>query len=116
MLTKGASTAEIFTTFLKRLRERLGHDRQIYIICDNAPIHDGANRDAPFRRYNFEVQFTPPYYPELNAVELVFSQWQHAFKERTTRSKQAIRKHIKAVIKAISIDSRSNFDHVLDII
>jgi len=44
MLTKGASTAEILTTFLKRLRERLGHERQIYIICDNAPILDSEFR------------------------------------------------------------------------
>jgi len=72
MLTKGASTAESFTTFLKCLRERLGHERQIYIICGSDPIHDCESRDGTFRSYNCEVQFTPPNCPELNAVELVF--------------------------------------------
>jgi len=116
MLTKGASTAESFTTFLKCLRERVGHQRQIYIVCGSDPMHDCVNRDGIFRSYNYEVQFTPPSCPELNAVELVFSQWKHAFKERTTHTKQDIRKEIKAVMEATPIDSRGNYDHVLDII
>ena len=64
-----------FWEFLKMFREASAcADRRVLVITDNAPYHR-AKIHAPWRteqRPNFELDFLPPYSPELNPIERVW--------------------------------------------
>ena len=83
MCTKGKLTAAVFLDFLKRLIMKA--DSPIFLIVDGHPVH----RSAAVRKFalgtggRLRLFYLPPYAPDLNPDELV---WSHVKHHRLGRS------------------------------
>jgi len=75
-LIKGAVRAPEFVAFLKNLRRHLAN-RKLLIVWDRLPAH----RSRLVRDYvesqagALQLEFLPPYAPELNPVEYLWAHW-----------------------------------------
>lgn len=71
---KGTVNAEIFLRFLQRVKRLMG-GRKLILIIDNLRVHK-ANTVMAYRQKErrwLRVEYLPPYAPELNPVEYVWS-------------------------------------------
>ena len=59
-----------FQQFLLELQEKLPDTGDVFIVLDNAPIHTTLPTTL---RQNIHIKHIPPYSPQLNAIEEVFS-------------------------------------------
>ena len=74
------TTGEAFGRFLKKIRVWMDTDRKLYLVLDNAPAHrTQANKDLA-TRLDIELLFMPPYTPELNSIEPLWSVIKRDFK------------------------------------
>jgi transposase len=74
------TTGEAFGRFLKKIRVWMDTDRKLYLVLDNAPAHrTQVNRDLA-ARLDIELLYMPPYTPELNSIEALWSVIKRDFK------------------------------------
>jgi transposase len=74
------TTGEAFGRFLKKIRVWMDTDRKLYLVLDNAPAHrTQVNRDLA-ARLDIELLYMPPYTPELNSIEPLWSVIKRDFK------------------------------------
>jgi transposase len=77
-LLPGAVRAPAIVAFLKALRRHL-HGRKLLIVWDRLQEH----RSRLVRDYvesqggAIQIEFLPPYVPELNPIECIWSHWRH---------------------------------------
>ncbi len=65
----GTVNATIFDHFLVNLGLVIGHEQNIVLVMDNAPIH----RNCAMESVNHTIKYLPPYSPMLNPIENAFS-------------------------------------------
>ena len=72
-----------FMRFLRRLRKLFEHDdRTIHLILDNHRGHHTLEAKAYAVKKKIALHFMPPYSPELNAIEPLWSVLKRDFKSR----------------------------------
>ena len=72
-----------FMRFLRRLRQLFEHDdRTIHLILDNHRGHHTLEAKAYAVKKKIALHFMPPYSPELNAIEPLWSVLKRDFKKR----------------------------------
>jgi transposase len=72
-----------FMRFLRRLRQLFETDpRTIHLILDNHRAHHTLEAKAYAEKKNIAMHFMPPYSPELNAIEPLWSVLKRDFKTR----------------------------------
>jgi transposase len=72
-----------FIRFLRRLRKMFADDeRTIHMVLDNHRAHHTLQAKAYAVKKNIEMHFLPPYSPELNAIEPLWSVLKRNFKQR----------------------------------
>lgn len=107
MLTSkfNAETFEIFLRNLMRHKKRSG---KTVIILDNARYHHAKNLNSLLNKYSnvLELDYLPPYSPELNPIERV---WKFLRRQCTHNQYfETLEKLIQAVEKQAIIWSRPN--------
>lgn len=113
-------TRERFRTFLIHLLDRLralspdaddDAESPFTLIFDNAPIHKGDIDETVFQA-GHELLFLPPYSPELNAIEYVFSKWKIVYRALFPATEEAVDDAIEEAAKAIEpVDCMHYFRH-----
>jgi len=101
-LTDGSVTSQTFASFLETLPCRRGTT----IILDNASIHKTREIRTTAERRGFELLYLPPYSPELNPIEYVFSVVKrHFYRARYDAGSVAFEVHtaIDAACRAVSV-------------
>ena len=84
---------------------------------DNASIHKGERVRYFVEQQGFELIFLPPYSPQLNPIEEIFSKWKHLIKSHNCETIQGLLDTISSTSSAItSIDCSSFFSHVREFI
>ena len=68
-----------FIEYLKELRERTAGEK-VCLFMDNLKAHNGDRSIAAMRELGFRWAWSPPYSPEYNPIELVFSKVKNKFK------------------------------------
>ena len=84
LFTQEESTnGEAFGKFMYTLRSRFlkGYPR-IYVVIDNAPAHRTLKNRQIALDLKIELLFMPPYSPELNSIESLWSVLKRDFKQR----------------------------------
>ena len=69
---KRAINAEHFMDFLEGLKRKHGKKR-MFIYMDNLRVHMTKAVRATYEKLNMTPIFAPPYSPDLNPIEFVFS-------------------------------------------
>ncbi len=90
---EGYTTSEHFKTFIESLPLECGTS----LLMDNASIHKSAQMKSVFSRKGFNSLFIPPYSPECNPIENVFSSLKHSYRKQAMDFKKYpidILKHI----------------------
>ena len=78
-----STSGEAFTRFLNQLRTRflIGYPK-LYVVIDNAPAHRTLVNRQRAIDLKIELLFMPPYSPELNSIESLWSVIKRDFKQR----------------------------------
>ena len=102
MLTKGRVTAAVFIDFLKRLL--VGAETPIFVIADGHPTHRAKSvaRYVAAQDGALALFFLPPYSPELNPDELVWSDLKaHGTGRRLITSPEQLRRTIVSHLRQL---------------
>jgi len=73
MTVEGATDAEVFETFLERVLLRKLKPGDI-VVLDNVGAHKTADVRRLIRAAGAHVLYLPPYSPDLNPIELAWSE------------------------------------------
>ena len=71
------------------------------VIMDNLGSHKGQAVRAAIRKAGARQFFLPPYSPDLNPIEQVFSKVKHWLRMAQARSIDALHQHVASLVKAI---------------
>jgi len=75
-----STNGDAFGRFLKKIR--VWADRKIFLVLDNAPAHRTLANKQLAATLKLELMFLPPYTPELNSIEALWSVIKSDFKQR----------------------------------
>ena len=102
MITEGGVNAGVFIEFLKRLLS--GATQKIFLIVDRGPAHRAKKTKAFVESLGGALRlfFLPPYSPDLNPDELVWSHLKtHTVGRTTTDSKQSFKRKVLSSMRAL---------------
>ena len=75
-ISQKSTTSMDMVSFIQNLHSVLPQHYQI--LLDNAPIHTSRETSSIIQSLDRNFLFIPPYHPELNPIEFVFSEWKRA--------------------------------------
>lgn len=80
-------------------------------ICDNARIHKGDIDEVIFQAGHQQL-FLPPYSPELNRIEYIFSKWKLAYRMLFPATEEEVDDAIRKSATSITPkDCLHDFEH-----
>ena len=78
-----STNSQAFMSFLHKLRQRFPlRKTRVTIVLDNARAHQTSDAKKLAEDLNFELMFMPPYTPEFNCIEALWSVIKKDFKRR----------------------------------
>ena len=100
---EGPADAAAFRTYAEKVLgpELLPGD---VVIMDNLGIHKAAGVAEAIRRRHAEVAFLPPYSPDLNPVEPLWSKVKGRLRSAAARSTEAIYKALGEALDSVTRD------------
>jgi transposase len=119
--TIGGNNAERFNQFIANLLKlEVFRTKSHVLIMDNAPIHKESEikEIISAQHIHHQLKFLPPYSPQLNPIELLFSAWKAEVKNIESSSDVENANLIK-YIEAASVKvkdatkAKGRYDHVM---
>ena len=104
-----------FTDFIGRLINKLQENNccETNFVLDNASIHKSENLKNVIELNGYTLQFLPPYSPQLNPIEEVFSKWKSYIKSCNCTNVEELNNAIlNGSFKISSNDCVAYFNHV----
>ena len=84
-----STNSNAFCEFLGRLRQRFPRKAtRVTIVLDNAKAHKTLDAKTTADELNLELMFMPPYAPEFNSIEALWSVIKRDFKQRVLARKE----------------------------
>jgi len=74
------------------------------MVLDNLRVHHNKDVEETIKKKNLKTKFTPPYSPELNPVEEVFSWIKRKLKKAVIKTETELQKHLEKLVQ----ESREN--------
>ena len=109
---EGTLNAEVFLFFLQHFLLPLLRPGGI-ILLDNAKAHHVEQVREWIEQAGAQGVYLPPYSPDLNPIELVWSKVKHLLRKAQARTKEALYQAITDALQTISPrDARVFFQHV----
>lgn len=99
-VTDSSINKSIFLSFIDKLIPAMQKENKNIIVMDNINFHHSKDVIERLEKANIAVLFTPPYSPQYNPIELVFSLIKRDFRTRIL-SKTPILKAIKESISHV---------------
>lgn len=101
MVHEGTATAETFCTFLKRLVQ--GVEQKIFLIVDGHRIHRARKVQQLLKKLDGKITlfFLPPYSPQLNPDELVWSQVKRRVGKQPVNSKDELKSRVQSALRSL---------------
>jgi transposase len=97
----GTVNGEVFTTFAKKvLAPRLRRDD--VVIMDNLSVHKVAGAIHAIEERGAKILFLPPYSPDLNPIEMLWSKLKQAIRRAAPKTVRAFNTALKMAIDSIS--------------
>ena len=101
---KGNIDSFIFCDFINQLNKTMSNK---YFLMDNVSFHKSNNIRTIINNANNQILFIPPYSPDYNPIEMVFSKMKKIYKNQNTDINMGIR--LKNSIKSISPQELQNY-------
>lgn len=101
MTTDGPMNAFIFDQFVDWILLPSLQSGDI-LVMDNLSSHKNVSTLLKFESKGVEVRFLPPYSPDLNPIEKIFSKIKAILRRLAARTSQTLEKAISTAIKSIT--------------
>ncbi len=79
------------------------------VILDNLSSHKVAGVEAAITATGARVQFLPPYSPDLNPIEKLFSKLKARLRKAAARDRETLWKEIGDLLNTVSASECTNF-------
>lgn len=108
LVTDGPMDGE---TFLAYVRQFLCPTLQPgdTVILDNLSSHKVAGVDAAITASGARLRYLPPYSPDLNPIEKLFSKLKARLRKAAARDREALWKEIGALLSTVSASECTNY-------
>ena len=103
----GAVNADIFESFVEHVLVPELRPGDV-VIMDNLSSHKRARTRELIEATGAQLQFLPPYSPDLNPIELVFSKIKQLLRTLASRTKDGLWGAIQAVLDRITASDAAN--------
>ena len=111
MTIEGATNAEIFRAYVKEILLPTLHPGDV-LVMDNLSAHKDARSLAMLEQAGVEVRFLPPYSPDLNPIELMWSKVKNLLRGAEARDNETLLLAIgEALSKVTPKDAAHWFAH-----
>lgn len=105
---EGAMNGETFETYVEDVLTPTLRPGDL-VVMDNLGSHKGRLVRRAIRKAGAHLFFLPPYSPDLNPIEQVFSKLKRALRKADKRSLDALWPEIGRIIKTFSSDECANY-------
>jgi transposase len=108
---RGATTREVFETYLERvLAPTLGPGQ--VVVMDNLSAHKGGRVKQIIEGRGCELLYLPPYSPDFNPIEQAFSKVKGLMRRAEARTREALIEVMGRTLSAVTAgDARGFFGH-----
>jgi transposase len=103
----GATDGAAFRTFVERVLAPELRPGDV-VVLDNLAAHRDAAAARALREAGAEPWFLPPYSPDLNPIEMVFSKFKGALRRMAARTGEALMEAIGRALAAVSAADCAN--------
>jgi len=103
----GAVNGDVFEAFVKQVllpRLRSGD----VVILDNLSSHRRASTQTLIESVGAQLLFLPPYSPDLNPIELVFSKIKQLLRSLACRTREALWQTMQSVLDQVTASDAAN--------
>lgn len=111
MTVEGATDAEVFRTYVKRVLGPTLAPGDI-IVLDNLSAHKARGVQQALARRRVRLLFLPPYSPDLSPMELCVSKLKTALRAAKARTREALETAIRQALETVTAaDALNWFKH-----
>jgi transposase len=104
----GAINAELFAAYVEQVLVPTLRPADI-VIMDNLPVHKVPAVRRAIEAASAQLLFLPPYSPDLNPIEMVFSQMKAKLRNEANRSVDALWQALGRIANAITPTQCANY-------
>jgi transposase len=108
LAVEGATTREVFETYLERVLAPSLRPGQI-VMMDNLSAHKGGRVREIVEGRGCELMYLPPYSPDLNPIEGAFAKLKGRLRATAARSREALIEAMGAALDAMTASDAHGF-------
>lgn len=107
VVTDGAVNSDIFESFVRHvlLPELKPGD---VVVMDNLSSHKGVRIRELIESKGAQLSYLPPYSPDLNPIEMVFSKVKQLLRSLACRTQQSLWRSMQSVLDAVTASDAIN--------
>ncbi len=103
----GSVNPEVFEAFIEHVLVGELKPGDV-VVMDNLSSHKGGRISALIEAAGAELRYLPPYSPDLNPIELVFSKIKQLLRSLARRTKDALWHSMQSVLDAVTPTDAAN--------
>ena len=104
----GAVNAQLFVAYVEQVLVPT-LQRDAIVIMDNLPVHKVPAVRRAIEAAGAQLLFLPPYSPDLNPIEMVFSKMKSVLRREANRSVDALWRALGSIATAITPAKCANY-------
>ena len=108
MVVDGTMTAEIFRAYVEQCLVPTLRRGDIVII-DNVNVHKGAGIREAIENARATLRYLPQYSPDLNPIEMPFSQFKAFLRKAAERTLPRLRRAIRSFLPRVTAQECANY-------
>lgn len=108
MVLDGAMDGEAYLSYIKKILCPTLRPGDI-VIADNLPCHKVSGVQAAIESVGAEYRYLPPYSPDLNPIEKMFSKLKSLLRKAAKRTVEELWEEIKNILKTFTAEECANY-------
>lgn len=107
MVVDGPVNGDTFTAFVERVLAPALRPGDV-VVLDNLSSHKGVRVRELIEAAGASLRFLPPYSPDLNPIEMVFSKIKQLLRSMACRTRDALWNSIQSVLNQVTATDAAN--------
>jgi len=103
MVIEGATDASVFRAYVKHVLVP-GLRKGDIVVLDNLSSHKGAEIEEMIREAGAELWFLPPYSPDLNPIEKMWSKVKEILRSLKARCSEELYQAVRSALQEVTSD------------